>query len=303
MQREGVIPDAIINSSILNQCASSGALKWVKEVHACSVQAGLEKDVRVGSALINMYWKSGNIEDAREVFDSLKKRDIIVWNVMSGRGYEAFVLFLRIQQEGFVPDACTYTSILNQNASMGAVEWVKEVHSCASNSILKSDVRVGDAFVNMYAKTGEIEQARRVFDGMTTRDVISWTEMVIGLAEHGCGEEALQVFDRMKSEGVIPNKITFVGVLSACSHAGLLSAGKHHFLSMSEGYGIVPTVEYHNCMVGMLSRAGHLNEAADLIKNMPIAPCQLGDPCSELVGLPEMWNWVYILLEPDNAGV
>jgi hypothetical protein len=84
MQREGVIPDAIINSSILNQCASSGALKWAREVHACAVQAGLEKDVRVGSALVNMYWKSGNIENAQEVSDSLKKRDIVVWNVMHG---------------------------------------------------------------------------------------------------------------------------------------------------------------------------------------------------------------------------
>ena len=144
----------------------------MKEVHSHALRAGLESDLRVGTALVNMYAKSGSIDDARLVFDKMVHRDVVAWNVMIGGlaqhgfGHEAFSLFLQMQRGGFVPNAITYVSILSACASAGALEWVKEVHRHALRAGLESDVRVGNALVHMYAKSGSIDEARLVFDRM-----------------------------------------------------------------------------------------------------------------------------------------
>ena len=278
MQRGGYVPDAITYVSILSACSSPGALDWVKEVHSHVLRAGLESDVRVGNALVHMYAKSGSIDDARLVFDRIVERDVITWNVMigglaqQGFGHEAFSLFLQMERGGFVPDAITYVSILSAFASAGAVELVKEVHSHALRAGLESDLRVGTALVDMYAKSGSIDDARLVFDRMVERDVVTWTVMIGGLAQHGCGQEALLLFGQMIAEGVRPNGVTFVATLSACSHVGLVDKGRHQFLAMTQNYGIKPTIEHYTCMVDLLGRAGHLEEAKLFILNMPLEP-------------------------------
>ena len=278
MQREGFKPDAFTYSSILNACASTGALEWVKEVHMHAREAGFESDVRVGSALVHMYAKCGSIDDARLAFDKMEERDVITWNVMIGGlaqhgcGHEAYELFLQMQREGFKPDAVTYASILNACASAGALEWVKEVHMHAHEAGFESDVRVGSALVHMYAKCGSIDDARLAFDKMEERDVITWSVMIGGLAQHGCGHEALEVFRSMIADGVKPDEISFVAVLSACSHSGLVDEGRRLFLAMTQDYGIEPTVVLCNCMVDVVGRAGRLEEAKLFIDKMPVEP-------------------------------
>ena len=222
--------------------------------------------------------KSGSIDDARLVFDRMVERDVVTWTVMIGGlaqhgfGYEAFSLFLQMQKGGFVPNAITYVSILSAFASAGAVKWVKEVHSHALRAGLESDLRVGTALVNMYAKSGSIDDARLVFDRMVVRDVVTWTVMIGGLAQHGCGQEALLLFGRMIAEGVRPNGVTFLATLSACSHVGLVDEGRHQFLAMTQDYSIKPTMEHYTCMVDLLGRAGHLEDAKLFILNMPLEP-------------------------------
>jgi len=189
-----------------------------------------------------------------------------------GFGHEAFELFLRMKREGFQPTASTFVSILNSCASAGALEWVREVHSHARVAGIDLDLRVGSALVHMYAKSGSIDDARLVFDRMEERDVITWNVMIGGLAQHGCGAEALQVFRNMNAAGVKPDGYSFVALLSACSHAGLVSEGRRLFRVMSQDYGIVPSVVHWNCMVDILGRAGHLEEAKLLIDNMPVEP-------------------------------
>ena len=276
MKREGLKPDAFTYASILNACASAGALEWVKEVHTHAREAGFESDVRVGNALVHMYAKCGSIDDARLAFDKMEERDVVTWNVMIGGlaehgcGHEAYVLFQQMQLEGFKPNAITYMSILNACASAGALEWVKEVHRHAREAGFESDVRVGNALVHMYAKCGSIADARLTFDKMEERDVVTWNVMIGGLAQHGCGHEALEVFRSMIADGVKPNEISFVAVLSACSHSGLVDEGRRLFLAMTEDYGIERTVELCTCMVDVLGRAGHLEEAKLLIGNMPV---------------------------------
>ena len=278
MKRDGLKPDAFTYASILNACASAGALEWVKEVHTHAHAAGFESDVRVGSALVHMYAKCGSIDDARLAFDKMEERNVVTWNVMIGGlaehgcGHEAYELFLQMKREGLKPDAFTYASILNACASAGALEWVKEVHTHAREAGFESDVRVGNALVHMYAKCGSIDDARLAFDKMEERDVVTWNVMIGGLAEHGCGHEALEVFRSMIAEGVKPNEISFGSVLSACSHSGLVDEGRRLFLAMTQDYGIEPTVVLCNCMVDVVGRAGHLEEAKLFIDKMPVEP-------------------------------
>ena len=314
MQRGGFVPDAITYVSILSACASTGALESVKEVHSYAMRAGLESDLCVGNALVHTYAKSGSIGDARRVFDRMVERDVVTWTVMIGGlaqhgfGHEAFALFLQMQRGGFVPNAVTYVSILSACASTGALEWVKEVHSHALRAGLESDVRVGNALVHMYAKSGSIDDARVVFDRMVERDVVTWTVMIGGLAQHGCGHKALLLFGQMIAEGVRPNGVTFVATLSACSHVGLVDKGRQQFLAMTQEYGIKPTMEHYTCMVDLFGRAGHLEEAKLFILNMPLEPD--GATWGALLGACRTYGHVELAefaakeclkLEPKNA--
>ncbi|KAG0562950.1 hypothetical protein KC19_9G185500 [Ceratodon purpureus] len=279
MRLEGFVPNAITFTSVLNPaCASAGALDWVKDIHRHALEAGVGSDVRVGTALVHMYAKSGSIDDARVLFRRMQERNAITWNVMiSGLaehnlGHEAYELFLQMQQEGLKPDAFTYVSILNPCASDAGLEWVREVHRHAANAELELELRVGNALIHMYAKCGSIDDARLVFDRMMERDVITWNLMLGGLAEHGCGHEALELFRQMSAEEVEPDERSFLAVLVACSHAGLVEEGRCLFLAMTQDHGIKPTIVHYTCMVDLLGRAGYLEEAEHFIQSMPLEP-------------------------------
>lgn len=271
MKQRGFQPNAITYTSVLNACASIP--EFVKEVHRHIVEAGLEPEFI--TSLFNVYLKNGTVDEARKLFERLKDRDVFTWTVMigglaqNGRGHEAYELLLEMQTFGCTPNAITYTSILNASASAGALEWVREVHKLAFQAGLESDVRVGNALVHMYAKSGSIDEARRVFTRMRERDVITWTVMIGGLAQHGRGHEALKTFTEMT---VKPNGHTFVAVLSACSHSGLVEEGRALYFSMIERYNIEPDVLHCTCMVDLLGRAGRLDEAKRFIDRMPVEP-------------------------------
>ena len=274
MKGEGFQPDAVTYMSLLDDCASTGALEWVKDVHRHILEEGHESHVRVGSALVHMYAKSGSIEDAAVVFDRMKGRNLITWNVMigaysgSGRGVEAYDLYLKMKEEGFQPDAVTYMSLLNDCASTGALEWVKDVHRHILEGGYVSDVRVGNALVHMYAKSGSIEDAQLVFERMEC-DVMTWNIMIGGLGQHGRGQDALELFRKMKADGLVPDAYSFAALLSACSHAGLVDEGREIFYAMKD-YGVEPTVVHYTCMVDLFGRAGLLEETKRFISSMPV---------------------------------
>ena len=275
MKEEGFQPDAVTYMSLLNDCARKGSLEWVKNVHRHILKEGYESDVRVGSALVHMYAKCGSIEDAAVVFDSMKERDIVTWNGMiganaeSGRGVEAYDLYLKMKGEGFQPSAVTYVSLLNDCASTGALEWVKDVHRHILEEGHESDVRVGNALVHMYAKSGSIEDAQLVFERMEECDVMTWNIMIGGLGQHGRGQDALELFRKMKADGLVPDAYSFVALLSACSHAGLVDEGRQIFCAMKD-YGVEPTVVHYSCMADLLGRAGLLEETKRFISSMPV---------------------------------
>lgn len=266
MQREGFVPNLTTYLSILNGKASTGALEWVKEVHTHAVNAELDSHLRVGNALIHMYAKCGSIENARLVFDRMEDRDIISWNAMigglaqNGHGREAFSHFLEMQREGFIPDAATLVSILNACASTRALDRVKEVHSHALEAGLESDLRVGSALVHTYAKCGRIDDARLVFEGMASRDIITWNVMIGGLAQHGREHEAFSLFLQMQDVGFVPDAITYLSILGGNVSIEALEWVKEvHRHAVRAGFDTDPRVS--SALVHMYTKCGDIDNA------------------------------------------
>lgn len=170
------------------------------------------------------------------------------------------------------PDGATMVSVLSACADIGALGMGKMAHEYLERNKIELDLKLGTALVDMYAKCGDIRNSLGVFNDLQHRDVLTWSAMILGLANHGRGKAALELFTDMVSSGVGPNNITLVGVLIACSHVGLVDQGREVFSYMSTKYGISPTIEHYGCMVDLLSRGGHLEEALRLIENMPFEP-------------------------------
>eukprot|EP01018_Ginkgo_biloba_P031865 Gb_04144 [translate_table: standard] len=278
MQRTGIQPNEFTFASILPACANLADLERGKEVHEEIRRSGFQSDVFVGSALVDMYVKCGNIEDARHVFDKMPERNVVSWNalmagyVQNGHGEEALALFHEMLRLGIQPNEFTFATILPACANLAALEHGKGVHEEIIRSGFISNVFVGSALVDMYAKCGSIENALQVFATMPKRDVVIWNAMIVGYSKHGCAMEALQLFEQMQHSDTVPDDVTFVGVLSSCCHAGLVDDGWQYFHSMSRRYNITPAVEHYSCMVDLLGRSGRLNEAQDLINKMEMKP-------------------------------
>jgi pentatricopeptide repeat protein len=278
MQQEGVQPNYVTFVGVLNACASGIALEKGRCVHHHIVQSVLEMNVFVGNSLVDMYAKCGRIEDAWKVFHKMPSQDVVTWNAMvlghvkCGHEQKALELFQQMQQEGVQPNSVTFVGVLNACASVIALEEGRRVHQQIIQSCLESDVFVGSSLVDMYAKGGSIEDACRVFNKMPSRDVVTWTAILGGCAMHGHGREALKHFEQMCDEGVQPDDITFVCVLSACSHAGLVDQGMCLYASMIRDYMIPAKLEHYTCMVDLLGHAGHLQEAENMVMAMPCKP-------------------------------
>ncbi|KAH8913168.1 hypothetical protein BDL97_U03600 [Sphagnum fallax] len=271
MQHEGVQPDPATYVGVLNACAGLRALEEGRRAHQLIMQTGCEADVFVGSSLIDMYAKCGSMEEASRVFNKLPSR-VVCWNAMifghvkCGEGHKALQLFQKMQHEGVQPDPATYVGVLNACANVVALEEGRRTHERIIQSRCESNVFVKSSLVDMYAKCGSMEDACRVFNTMPSHDVVSWNALLGGFAMHGQGKEALVHFERMCEEGVHPDDITFVCLLSACSHAGFVDEGLRFNALMTTVYRIPAKLEHYTCMVDLLGRAGHLQEAENMIQ-------------------------------------
>eukprot|EP01018_Ginkgo_biloba_P025377 Gb_18462 [translate_table: standard] len=309
MLREGMTPNPFTFPSVLRASASVEALELGRQVHACVLKIGFDSDVFVGSALVTMYarcgiiddasqvinkmpktdlasWnamvagyvQNGRIPDARQVFDKLSQRNVVSWTAMiagyaqNGFYEEALIFFIQMLRTGTKANQSTFTCVLRACASLAALEQGRQVHSHINKTSFESDVFVKNALITMYAKCGSIEDANQVFRIMPERDVISWNAMISGYAQHGHAKEALQLFEQSRQAGIKPDEITFVGVLCACSHGGLVDEGWRYFDSMIQDHYLTPMHEHYACMVDLLGRAGHLDEAEEFINKMPLEP-------------------------------
>lgn len=275
MRREGVKPNHFTYSAILTVQHTV----FISEIHAEVIKTNYEKSSSVGTALLDAYVKMGNINDAVKVFERIEAKDIIAWSAMLG-GYaqtgeteEAAKIFCLLTKEGIKPNKFTFSSIINACAApAAAVEQGKQFHACAIKMRLHNALCVSSALVTMYAKRGNIDSAREVFKRQQERDLVSWNSMISGYAQHGHAEKALEVFDEMQRRNLELDGVTFIGVITACTHAGLVDKGQKYFNAMVNDHHISPTMKHYSCMIDLYSRAGMLEKAMDIINGMPFSP-------------------------------
>ena len=236
------------------------------------------RDVVTWNIMISQFVKRGEIESAKELFDAMPEKSIRSWTAMiSGyvqvkRPGEAVGLFREMEEAGVRANEVTVVAVLAACADLGDLDLGKRVHEYSSRSGYGNNIRVQNTVIDMYIKCGCVDVAREVFDRMEERTVVTWSAMIGGHAMHGQGEAALELVAEMTRAGVRPNRVTFIGILHACSHMGLVDEGWQFFKRMTMEYKIVPEIEHYGCMVDLLSRAGQLNEALEFIRTMPIEP-------------------------------
>ncbi|XP_068664293.1 pentatricopeptide repeat-containing protein At2g29760, chloroplastic-like [Aristolochia californica] len=241
------------------------------------------KDVFTWTTSINGYAKAGDLTFARQLFEEMPERNVVSWNALiagytqTNQPQEALDLFHEMNSEGLQPTEGTLVSVLSACGQLGSFDlgrWIYEYH--IEGKRIQLSVILGNAFIDMYAKCGNIDAALRLFHEMPKRDLVSWNSMISACAMHGIGEKALVLFEQMKSEGLVPDDITFVGVLCACSHGGLVAEGRKYFNCIGKVYGMEPKVEHYACMIDLLGRVGLIEEAYELVRKMPMEPDAAG---------------------------
>ncbi|KAM5577408.1 pentatricopeptide repeat-containing protein [Rosa sericea] len=342
-------PDKFTLASILSACANLEKLELGKQIHVLIIRAGLDTSEAVVNALISMYAKSGGLEiaekvleqcetsdlnliaftalldgyikvggvnPARQIFDSLRECDVVAWTAMivgyvqNGLNNDALELFRSMIAGGPRPNNYTLAAMLSVSSSLASLDYGKQIHASAIRTGEVSSVSVGNALITMYSKAGSISGAKQVFNLIDrNRDTVSWSSMIIALAQHGLGEESIELFEKMLSLGIRPDHITYVGVLSACTHVGLVDQGRSYYNLMRSVHKIEPTHSHYACMVDLLGRAGLLQEAYDVIQNMPIEPDVIAwgsllSACKlhKNVDLAKVAADKLLLIEPDNSG-
>ncbi|XP_058093404.1 pentatricopeptide repeat-containing protein At4g14050, mitochondrial [Magnolia sinica] len=303
-------PDNYIFATLVKACTNGPAVKQGKQAHARFLLSPFSDDAVMKSALVDMYAKCGLPDDARQVFDSISEKNSVCWTamvsgyarngrisnaielfwrmpvrdlfswtalisgfVLTGESFDALKLFAEMRCESIqIDDPFILSTVIGASSNLAALEMGKQLHCLVVVLGYKSSMVASNALVDMYAKCSEILAAKRVFGEIPQRDVVSWTTMIVGMAQHGQAEEALTLFNDMVATGQKPNEVTFVGLIYACSHAGLVDKGRYLFSSMIKDYNITPSLQHYTCLLDLFSRSGQLVEAENLIRTMPFEP-------------------------------
>ncbi|KAE8776102.1 pentatricopeptide repeat-containing protein [Hordeum vulgare] len=309
MARAGVVATPVTYITVLSACGKGNDVLLGMQLHKRIIESGVLPDLKVENALVDMYAECGQMEAAwdlfegmqvrnivswtsvisgfvrlrqvnraRAVFDGMPERDTVSWTAMidgyvqTGQFREALEMFREMQFSKVKADEFTMVSIVTACAQLGALETGEWARIYMNRHGIKMDTFVGNALIDMYSKCGSIKRALDVFNEMHSRDKFTWTAVILGLAVNGHGEEAIHMFDRMLRTFEAPDEVTFIGVLTACTHAGLVDEGRDFFLSMTGTYSIAPNVLHYGCIIDLLGRAGKLREALETIGKMPMKP-------------------------------
>ncbi|KAF3789351.1 Pentatricopeptide repeat-containing protein [Nymphaea thermarum] len=280
MRESDLLPDHYSFPSVLKACANATALKEGEAIHGLVIKLGVDDNVYILPTLINMYADCEQILSARKVFDKIpERREVVSFNSMitayarNSQPNEALALFREMQAcDDMKPTYVTLLSVLSSCALLGALQLGKWVHEYVKKNGFDVYVKVNTALIDMYAKCGSIDDAKQVFEEMPQRDTPAWSAMIVAFAIHGHGRSALLLFEEMQRKCMLPDNITFLGVLYACSHTGLVEEGRRYFDSMSRVYGIEPGIKHYGCMVDLYGRAGLLDEAYEFVRSLPIKP-------------------------------
>lgn len=240
------------------------------------MKLGYVSDVYVQNSLMGVYASCGTMGLCRKVFDEMPQRDVVSWTVLI-MGYrvslmfdDALIVFEQMQYAGVEPNRVTMVNALAACASFGAIEMGVWIHEFVKRKSWEIDVILGTSLIDMYGKCGRIKEGLVVFQAMKEKNVYTWNALINGLALAKSGEEAIALFEKMDQEGVEADEVTLVAVLCACSHSGLVDVGRQIFRSLIDGrFGFSPGIKHYSCMVDLLARCGCIEEAFELIKNMP----------------------------------
>ncbi|CAN7009951.1 unnamed protein product, partial [Brassica oleracea var. botrytis] len=272
----GIKPSEYTIVGVLNACSDICYVEEGKQLHSFLLKLGFENHLFATTALVDMYAKAGCLEDARKGFNCLQERDVALWTsiisgyVQNSDNEEALILYCGMKAEGIIPNEPTMASVLKACSSLATLELGKQVHGHTIKHGFSLEVPIGSALSTMYSKCGSLEDGSLVFQRTPNKDVVSWNAMISGLSHNGRGDEALELFEEMLAVGTEPDDVTFVNVISACSHKGFVERGWSYFNKMSDQFGIVPKVDHYACMVDLLSRAGQLKEAKEFIESAGI---------------------------------
>ncbi|XP_057519636.1 pentatricopeptide repeat-containing protein At3g49710 [Amaranthus tricolor] len=281
MVKRGLYIDMYTLASVLTAFTSLVDRLGGLQFHGQLIKMGFNSNPHVGSGLIDLYSKCGcSMLDCKKIFEEIPERDLVLWNTMIS-GYsqfeelseEAVTCFRDMLRVGYRPDDCSFVCVISACSSSQSPSHGKQIHSLALKSDIPSNlIAVNNALVAMYAKCGNLQDARRLFDTMPEHNVVSLNTIIDGYAQHGLGHEALHLFNWMLEIDIMPTAITFISVLSACAHTGKVEEGQKYFDMMKRKFGIVPEAEHYSCMIDMLGRAGKLLEAEQLIESLPYNP-------------------------------
>ncbi|KAJ8752406.1 hypothetical protein K2173_004042 [Erythroxylum novogranatense] len=311
-----VFIDDVAMVSVLSACSRVPRKGVIQGAHGFVIKSGLDEVVAVENTLLDAYAKLGEVGVSRKLFDGIDQKDAVSWNSMiavyaqNGLSVQAFDVFRNMIMGGEVKyNSVTLSALLLASAHVGALRLGKSIHDQVIKMGSMDNVILNTSVIDMYCKCGRIHMARKAFDGMKERNVKSWTAMIAGYGMHSCAREAMDIFYKMISARVKPNYITFVSVLAACSHAGLLDEGWHWFNSMKNQFNVEPGVEHYGCMIDLLGRAGCLDQAHNLIRSMNGRPDfiiwgSLLSACRvhKNVELAEVCARELFELEPSNCG-
>ncbi|KAJ0041416.1 hypothetical protein Pint_28183 [Pistacia integerrima] len=279
MRDLGLELDEITLVSLLSICSQSCDLDLGRYVHLYMVVTGVEIDIIVRNALLDMYAKCGNLHSAQTVFERMSYKNVVSWTSMvsayakQGHCKDALNLFHEMSDLGVVPDETTLVCVLSACSQIGDLVMGKKVHNYICNNDMRPSVTLCNALIDMYAKCGFVGRALDIFNEMPEKNIVSWNVIIGALALHGYGIKGVNLFEEMLGGRIWrPDEITFMGLLSACSHSGLVDIGKYYFDRMKSVYGVSPEIEHYACMVDLLGRGGLLEEAVRLIGRMPVKP-------------------------------
>lgn len=315
----GLLANTTTMASVVPACVRSNAFSRKEAIHGFVVKRGLGEDRFVQNALMDMYSRLGNIDIAEMIFSKLEDKDLVTWNTMI-TGYvfsecheDALLLLHKMQnferKADLKPNSITLMTILPSCAALSALAKGKEIHAYSIKNNLATGVAVGSALVDMYAKCGCLHNARKVFDQIPIRNVITWNVIIMAYGMHGNGQDAIDLLKMMIVQKVKPNEVTFISVFAACSHSGMVDEGLRIFYNMQNEYGVEPSSDHYACVVDLLGRAGRVGEAYQLMNTMPLDFNKAG-AWSSLLGACRIHNNLEIgeiaaqnlvRLEPDVA--
>ena len=273
MQGESIFPDKSTYATVLTACANRGALCEGKRIHSCIIPTGIESDAFTMSVLVSLYCKCGTLQEAEHIFEMMHDRDIFCWNNMiainaqHSKGLESLKLFHRMQEEGLIPDKFVFASAISACINKETLVEGQLLHTLVIESCCEMDTAVGTALVNMYGKSCDLEKARVLFSKMTGRNTLSWSSMIAILVHYGQGKHAVTLLPQMFNEGILPNKASYVNLLSACATLADLTRGRQlhtHIYGIESQFDVV----LGTALLTMYGKCGNVEDASSVFDDM-----------------------------------